>query len=290
MTRQILGGRNGRTVAAYCSVLEWNVSGVFCFRDCLDVLFVLSHSGVSHCTSTLIGKPRQKGTVCEFAVDVNMTFWGRLYTAQTCSSASIGSVLMHDSFWEHCVCCCCNNAFICLSFSPLIWTPQVSGSDRSCAQIEFFFPYPFRFIIRSLWPTSKLNFWPLRQKAQIKQLVWDCGVSSWLGRTDREREALKAAQTGVMTVTGGQIQLCRDELLSHWQQRHSASGKSSEEGKHTAKSSKSPDSLPMCLACISLITATSSSDYFKLFPSNGPRRLFCHFDSLWGCQATALQC
>lgn len=119
---------------------------------------------------------------------------------------------MHDSFWEHCVCCCCNNAFICLSFSPLIWTPQVSGSDRSCAQIEFFFPYPFRFIIRSLWPTSKLNFWPLRQKAQIKQLVWDCGVSSWLGWTDREREALKAAQTGVMAVTGGQIQLCRDEL------------------------------------------------------------------------------
>lgn len=37
-----------------------------------------------------------------------------------------------------------------LSFFLLIWTPQVSGSDKGCAQIEFFFPYPFRFIIPSL--------------------------------------------------------------------------------------------------------------------------------------------
>lgn len=39
-------------------------------------------------------------------------------------------------------------------------------------------------------------------------------MSSWLGRAGRECEGLKAAQAGVMVVTGGQIQLYRDELES----------------------------------------------------------------------------
>lgn len=67
-------------------------------------------------------------------------------------------------------------------------------------------------------------------------------MSSWLGRPDREREALKAARTEVMTVTGGQMQLRRDELgVTGNKEIQPLEGVQSE-GKHNCKSGESPDS------------------------------------------------
>lgn len=51
--------------------------------------------------------------------------------------------------------CSCSIALDCLSFLTLIWTLQVMVSDIGCAQIEFFSPYPFRFMSHFL---AKLTF------------------------------------------------------------------------------------------------------------------------------------
>lgn len=64
----------------------------------------------------------------------------------------------------------------------------------------------------------------------------------------------------MVTVTGGHIQLYRDELRSHWQQRDSASAKSSIARwmncwRHPASA--------WCLTCVALITAISSFDFFS---------------------------
>ena len=64
-------------------------------------------------------------------------------------------------------------------------------------------------------------------------------MSSWLDRPDRECEALKAAQTEAMTVTGRQIQLYRDELRVTDNKEIQPLNRAQYEGEHNCKSVQS---------------------------------------------------
>lgn len=116
-----------------------------------------------------------------------------------CSDMAVSGVRLvtfPEPFRQECVCSCCNAVI----FPLLLWTTNRHASkqfwQRPCTN-WIFLPLSFSIYDSLPHPTSKLNFWPLRQKAEIKQLTCDSmWVAAWQVWQECGGEALKVAWTG----------------------------------------------------------------------------------------------
>lgn len=150
----------------------------------------------------------------------------------------------------------------------LIWTPNSYASKRFWQGLctnWIFLPLSLSIYNSLSCPTSKLNFWPFRQKAQIKQLVCDSVWSSDSADPTGGVKLWKQHKPGWWRSLADRVVSAEMNSQSRATKRFSLWKESGRKVNITVKASRVQTALPIRLVCAPLITAISSFDFLEHF-------------------------